>query len=199
MKKVLHVGCGHPNPEKLPGAFRDGSWQEVRLDIDAEAKPDIVSSMLSMPMIEDGSYDALYSSHNLEHLFPHEVPIAIREFVRVLKPDGIAVMRMPDLQAVAVLIAEDKLEEPAYMSAAGPISPLDMAYGLRIAIANGNHFMAHKTGFTQKTLLQHLVVNGFAQAQVMRASGYELLGLAYRDMVDDARQTEDRNRYFGLA
>jgi predicted SAM-dependent methyltransferase len=196
MKKVLHVGCGHPDPAKLPAAFRDGNWQEVRLDIDADAKPDIVSSMLVMDMIADNSYDALYSSHNLEHLFPHEVPVAVREFARVLTPDGFAVMRMPDLQSVAALIAEDKLEDAAYMSAAGPITPLDMTYGLRVALANGNHYMAHKTGFTQKTLLHYLVANGFAQAQVIRASGFELLGLAYRQLVDEQRQATDRDHYF---
>jgi SAM-dependent methyltransferase len=193
MKQVLHVGCGHPDPQKLPAAFRNGDWQEVRVDIDPKAKPDIVSSMLDMSMIADQSFDALYSSHNLEHLYPHEVPIALREFVRILKPDGFVSVRMPDMQAVAVLIAEDKLEDTAYVSPAGPIAPLDIVYGLRAETATGNHFMAHKTGFTANTLLRALVMNGFAQAQVLRTSGFELRGLGYKMLVDEARLAEDRD------
>ena len=84
--------------------------------------------------------DAVWSSHNVEHLYPHEVPVALAEFRRVLKPEGFAIVTCPDLQAVAELVAQDKLTQPAYQSPSGPISPLDILYGHRPALALGNLF-----------------------------------------------------------
>jgi predicted SAM-dependent methyltransferase len=161
---VLHVGCGEC--EELHPTFRAPGWREVRLDIDPEVQPDIVASIVSMPMVPSGSVDAVYSSHNLEHLFAHEVPQALVEFFRVLKPGGFALVALPDLQAIARLIADDKLDDPAYISAAGPITPLDMLYGYRRYIAMGNVFMAHKTGFSAKTLANALIAAGFATVHV---------------------------------
>lgn len=177
MKTVLHVGCGYPDPLKLHPAFRNPDWRELRLDIDPEARPDVVATMLDMSAVETGSVDAIFSSHNVEHLFPHEVPVALAEFRRVLKPEGLALITLPDLQKVAELVAADKLEDPAYLSPAGPIAPLDMLYGLRAAMAAGNLYMAHRTGFTARTLLGHLANAGFAWAMVQR-DGWDLWAVA---------------------
>jgi predicted SAM-dependent methyltransferase len=50
-----------------------------------------------MSALATGSVDAVVSSHNMEHLYPHEVPLALAEFVRVLKPDwrALAVLHLP--------------------------------------------------------------------------------------------------------
>lgn len=74
-------------------------------------------------------------------------------------------------------MAADSLEDTAYVSPAGPIAPLDIIYGHRASIARGNRFMAHRTGFTAKTLGNALVHAGFAQARVSR-SGFDLWVLA---------------------
>lgn len=168
MKKVLHVGCGPYNPKKLPSRFHPNDWKEIRLDIDPQVKPDIVASISDMSPIQSESFDALYSSHNIEHLYPHEVKNAIAEFARVLKPDGFALITCPDLQILAQYIAEDKLEDTLYTAPAGPIAPIDILYGHRPSLERGNLFMAHKTGFTAKTLGQAMVRNGFAQVKVKR-------------------------------
>lgn len=186
-KTVLHIGCGAPDPQKLHRWFDHSVWREVRLDIDPNVQPDIVASMLDMNMVADASYDALYSSHNIEHLYPHEVRVALREFTRVLKPDGFALITCPDLQAVADLIADDKLEDTAYISPAGPIAPLDMVYGLRASLALGNLFMAHRTGFSQRTLGQHLVDGGFARVAVQRdIPAFALWAIAYQPQHPEA-------------
>ena len=88
MKIFLHVGCGHLNKSSCLG-FENDNWKEIRLDIDKNVNPDIVGTLTDMKSVETGSVDAVYSSHNIEHIFPHEVPIALREFYRVLKEDGI--------------------------------------------------------------------------------------------------------------
>ena len=185
-KRVLHVGCGAAAKEKLHPAFRGPEWEEVRLDIDPDVKPDIIASLTHMPMVEDGSMDAIYSSHNLEHLYPHEVEVALREFFRVLKTDGVALLTMPDLQTVAAMVATGGLNDTAYLSSMGPIAPLDILYGFRPSLAQGNHFMAHKTGFTGGTLMQSMISAGFAAATVHRhPSSFSLWGIGFRDRPQD--------------
>ena len=89
------------------------------------------------------------------------------EFLRVLKSDGFAVITCPDLQSVCALVAEDKLTDPAYTSPAGPIAPLDILYGLRTSMANGNLYMAHRCGFTKKVLTATLQASGFKSVASM--------------------------------
>jgi len=174
-RQVLHVGCGAPDPAKLPAAFFPaGAWSELRLDIDPNVQPDIIASITEMPMVATGSVDAVWSAHNLEHLASHEVPVALAEFHRVLAPGGFALVTMPDLQQVAELVAAGRLEDAAYMSAMGPIAPLDMLYGFRPALAQGNAFMGHRTGFVAGTLAQHLERAGFQNVRVQRDGHFAL-------------------------
>lgn len=163
MKKVLHVGCGSATIERMPKGFQDGLWEEIRYDISPEYEPDFLGDMLDMSSVPDGSMDALYSSHNVEHVFYHEVPILLKEFRRVLKDDGFCVITCPDIQEVARYMAEGKLDEPLYHSPAGPISPLDIMYGHSDAIAGGKIYMAHKTGFSLELLAKRLSQAGFGQ------------------------------------
>ena len=86
----LHVGCGSSNKRHTP--FANRSWHEIRLDINPEVQPDVVGTMTDMESVMDSSVDAVYSSHNIEHLYPHEVPIALAEFYRVLKPEGFVLL-----------------------------------------------------------------------------------------------------------
>ena len=159
MKTFLHVGCGPKRKDRTTAGFAD--WSELRFDIDESVQPDLVGTMTDMSSVSTESVDAVFSSHNIEHLYPHEVPVALSEFLRVLKSDGFAVITCPDLQAVCALVAEDKLTEPAYTSPAGPITPLDILYGHRPPMARGNLYMAHRCGFTEKVLCGTLQATGF--------------------------------------
>ena len=163
MSIFLHVGCGPLRKKSAGPGFRGDEWEELRLDIDPAVKPDIVGSMTDMSAIDDESVDALYSSHNIEHLYSHEVPVALSEFLRVLKPDGFAVITCPNLQSIGQLLAEGRLTETVYVSPAGPIAAIDMIYGYRKFVASGNPFMAHKCGFTRKDLMGALKQAGFGR------------------------------------
>lgn len=63
--------------------------------------------MADMSALEDGFVDAIYSSHNIEHLRAHEIAEALSEFKRVLTDDGFLVLTCQDIQEFAKLVAED--------------------------------------------------------------------------------------------
>lgn len=195
-KTLLHIGCGRKTKEATTAVFRSDEWSEIRADIDPSARPDVVTSMTHMPMLETASFDAVYSSHNLEHLYAHEVGKALREFLRVLKPDGYLVLTCPDLQSIYELVSQDRLTETAYQSPAGPISPLDMLYGLRTALGKGQLYMAHRCGFTRKSLTEAVLAAGFLGAAVSRraAPHFDLWLVATRE-----RMTEPETRRLAAA
>jgi ubiquinone/menaquinone biosynthesis C-methylase UbiE len=198
MKTFLHVGCGLAQKQHTTGAFAGADWREVRLDIDKAVNPDIVGTITDMKAVRDESVDAIFSSHNIEHLYAHEVPRALAEFLRVLKPDGFAIITCPDLKSVATLIVADKLTDMAYMSAAGPIAPLDILYGHRPQLAKGNVFMAHHSGFTEKTLNEALAHAGFG----MTASGsrgapvFDIWAVACKNMTSPEKITQLARQHF---
>ncbi|HTQ82682.1 MAG TPA: methyltransferase domain-containing protein [Pseudolabrys sp.] len=161
------------------------AWREIRIDIDPQAKPDMVASITDMRSIASRSFDAIWSSHTLEHLYAHEVPIALAELRRVLKSDGFALITSPDLEAAASLILDHGLDHVAYTSPAGPITPLDVLFGHSASIARGHHYMAHKTGFTCASLGQRFVDAGFPTVLVKQA-GLDLWVLGLMPEADQA-------------
>ena len=198
MKRFLHVGCGQAKKQDTTKEFNSDNWIEVRFDIDPAVNPDIQGTMTDLSLVESGSFDALFSSHNIEHLYAHEVDLALAEFLRVLSPGGYLVLTCPDLQSVCELVAKDKLLDKAYMSPAGPISPVDIIYGYRPSIASGNTFMAHKFGFTKRTLTDHLISAGFkAVACVKRhPPKFDLWALATKSKIDKKELLEIAKRHF---
>lgn len=185
-KTFLHVGCGPKHKDQTTRGFAQADWHELRLDIDASVAPDVVGTMTDMSAVKDGTVQAVFSSHNIEHLYPHEVPVALAEFKRVISDDGFVVITCPDLKSVCALVAEDKLTEPAYTSPAGPITPLDILYGHRPPMARGNLYMSHRCGFTQKVLAGTLQASGFASVITMaRPRAFDLWALATKTACDE--------------
>ena len=197
MKKLLHVGPGHARLEHTTPGFNNGHWQELRLDIDPSVQPDIIGTMTDMSQVKDRSVDAIFSSHNIEHLYPHEVPTALAEFVRVLADDGFCVITCPDLKSVCALVAEDKLTETAYESPAGPIAPIDILYGHRNYMGAGNLYMAHRCGFTEKVLRGTLNACGFPWvATLVRPGSFDLWAVACKSAkTDDELKTLAREHF----
>jgi hypothetical protein len=159
---LLHVGCGG---ETLPGWL--GKFHETRLDINPANNPDIVRDMRNLDGV--GTYDAIYCSHALEHLSPHEVVPALVGFHSALNPDGVAIIFVPDLEGVQAT------DEVLFNSPAGPICGMDLIYGYRPALAE-NPYMAHKTGFDSASLHVVMVAAGFADVRISRLSDYALIG-----------------------
>lgn len=196
MQNLLHVGCGRKHKLQTTPGFLEDEWKEVRLDIDPAVEPDIVASITAMPQVSDASFDAVFTSHTIEHLYAHEVPITFAEFRRVLRTQGFAVLTCPDIQEVAREVAEGRLFEVVANSPAGPISPLDFLFGWRPALAAGNHFMAHRCGFTAKWLSQLLHEAGFGTVLIRKPQGrFNLWALATVSKQPEAAMRALADRY----
>jgi SAM-dependent methyltransferase len=194
--QLLHVGCGPQNKASLKG-FSGSEWNEVRYDIDPKVNPDVLGDLVDMSVLESLSFDAVYSSHNIEHVFPHEVDLVLESFYRVLKPNGFVVLTCPDLQKVAEAVAHDRLTEILYESPAGPITPLDVIYGHTGFLQKGQTFMAHKTGFTYKTLRAAFQRTGFRLTLGGRFEDtYALWILAFKGDKSQSEMVELAGKFF---
>lgn len=78
--------------------FGEG-WTNV--DCQSKWSPDIVADIRNMPMFEDGSAELIVVHHGLEHLKITDAAIALKEWHRILKPEGSLLIFVPDLKALA--------------------------------------------------------------------------------------------------
>jgi predicted SAM-dependent methyltransferase len=183
-KRVLNAGSGPKSIRKLDAIFDPAAWQEIRIDLDPGVDPDFVGSMTDMRThFFERSFDAIWSSHSLEHLHTHEIPHALAEFRRILRDDGFALISCPDLETVMTLFLEHGSDHVIYHSAAGPITPLDMMFGHTPSIASGNLHMAHHSGLTAERLGGLLLQAGFAEA-VTKRQNFDLWALALTEDAD---------------
>lgn len=118
-----------------------------------------------------GPFDAIYCSHALEHLFPHDAATALTEFVRVLAPGGQALIFVPDLEDVK------PTQEVLYQSVSGPITGHDLFYGYAPYLEI-NPYMAHRAGFVADSMTAALDAAGFSSSLVKRLQHHNLMAVA---------------------
>lgn len=175
----LNVGSGAAGSGLRPPGFVEGDWREFRLDADPAVEPDFLAPAHDLALVADGSMDAVFSSHCIEHLYLDQAVPALSEWRRVLRPDGFLLLVCPDLQAAAEMIAQDRLFDKAYCG----IRPYDIVFSHQTLVAQGraagHHWMEHRSGYTLSVLLQLVAQAGFASYVGMRLrSRFELWVLA---------------------
>jgi SAM-dependent methyltransferase len=196
MKTLLHVGCGPEDKSDIKG-FDNDHWKEIRLDIDEDVNPDIVGTLTDMKLVETATIDAVYSAYNIDHIYAHEVPIALGEFYRVLKDDGLVIIKCPDLQSVAEAVVQDKLLDTLYVSPIGPISAIDIMYGNRQEISDGNTYMEKKVGFTYTSLDVSFFEAGFETRYGGRSqNAWELMLVAFKQKKTEEEVIKIANPFF---
>ena len=198
MKTFLNVGCGPETESKIRG-FDNDDWKEIRLDIDEDVNPDIVGTLTDMKLVETATVDAVYSAYNIDHIYAHEVPIALGEFYRVLKDDGIVFVRCPDIQSVAEAVVQDKLLDTFYETEDGQkITPLDILLGNRQELLDGNEYMAKKCGFTYSVLNKAFSYAGFKARYGGRIAfnGAELALVAFKQKKSEDEIKKIANPFF---
>jgi ubiquinone/menaquinone biosynthesis C-methylase UbiE len=173
---ILNVGCGKTPLKNQTKAF-DG-WKELRVDSYDNETVDVISSITDLKEIEDESVDALWACHVVEHCYWHDLPKVFNSMVRVLKKDGFAVIRVPDLASIADKI-KDGLLETIYDSEGGDICVIDMIYSHRGLVEKYGEGMAHKTGFTPKSMSQ--VLQSLNIQALVANRGFEVVAILYKD------------------
>lgn len=160
---VLNVGGGNRDIIDMPSRY--DAWKRVYLDIDPGVKADICCDARNLATLQAGAYDAVYSSHNLEHFYAHEVPQVLDGVRHVLKPGGFFELWVPDVEGLIRHMGQNgsKLTDVIYTTVLGvQVTALDIIYGYQPKIkSSGVDFYAHKTGFSQEMLLNHLKRAGF--------------------------------------
>jgi len=192
--RVLNVGGGS---KTIPIPSYYAGWNHLLLDIDPRGDPDVLCDARELDSLEANQFDAIYCSHNLEHYYKHEGASVLKGFLHVLKPDGFADIRVPDLKAVMrTFVARDMdLEDILYMSPSGPIAVRDVIYGWGVEIErSGDDFYAHKTGFTPTTLNAFLGQAGFRALFISpNEAAFEVRALAFK-----GEPTDDQRGFLGL-
>lgn len=193
-KKFLHVGCGPKRKNSTTKVFNTDDWEELTLDIDPSCNPDFIGTMTDLSMIEDESFDAVYSSHNIEHLFIHDALVAVKEFNRILKKTGYVMIICPDLISTCEQILKKGLFKPLYytkdpktggLSKESYVSGIDILYGWRPELQKGNYYMAHKSGYDEKGLVSLFRENDFKYIfSTSRKNFFDIQLLAFKDTVD---------------
>jgi hypothetical protein len=191
-RKVLNVG-GNSKAIALPPVYQ--GWENVLLDIDPKGQPDVLCDARELAGLAGGEYDAVYCSHNLEHYHRHDVPKVLAGFRHVLKAEGFAHIRVPDMAEVMRQVVQNGLDidDLLYQSPAGPITVRDVIYGYGVEIErSGNDFFAHKTGFTLKSMQAMLQSCGFPFVY-LGTGNLEVMALAFKE-----RPGEDARKEFNL-
>jgi predicted SAM-dependent methyltransferase len=145
----LHIG----------GEVRKDGW--TVLGIQPGPAVDIVSDCTSMPMIADGSCEEVYASHVFEHLgYNTDLPKALREVIRVLRPGGRLMASVPDLGILCWMFTM-------------PHFGVEERYHLTRIIFGGqtNPHDFHVTGFNHELLGGALADVGFTRIRRVESFG----------------------------
>jgi len=183
-QKVLNVG-GNNKAIALPTIF-DG-WHHDLLDIDPLGNPDVLCDARELWKLPPRQYDAIYCSHNLEHYYKHDVLKVLKGFRMVLKKNGFALIKVPDMHEVMRRVISENLDidDVLYHTSHAPIHVSDVIYGWQKQIANsGNDYFAHKTGFTRRSLERILKENGFPYVFSVEEN-LEIASLAFMQQPDE--------------
>jgi len=92
MAKKLHIGGKHPHPD----------WDIFNI----QEGPDVdhVGDACDLSRFADQTFDELYASHILEHFdYNGQLQKALKEWYRVLKPDGKLYLSVPDMDVLCSL------------------------------------------------------------------------------------------------
>lgn len=179
-KIVLNVGCGKSPLKEQSDFLTTEDWREVRVDAWKENETaDVISSITELNGIDDKSADCIWASHVVEHVYWHELPDVFNSFMRVLKDDGFAIVRVPDLKFVAQKIISDGLLDSIYQIPMGPVCAIDMLYGHRGLTQEWGPGMAHRTGFTEQSMGQ--ILGSLDIKAFIKVGHFEIIALLYKD------------------
>lgn len=165
MSRLLNVGGGSKSIA-LPPAFL--SHEHVLLDVVDGPDVDVVGDATDLlSLVGPASFDVVYMSHVLEHLYEHDARTALSQAHGVLVSGGMLLVRVPDLAVLcAKVVAGAGLLDVVQHCETGPIRAADVLFGNQAEVACGRVFMAHRFGFDAESLWTIITAAGFATVEV---------------------------------
>lgn len=145
MTIFLNLGCGN-KPLK----------NYINIDSREECNPDLVCDIRKLPY-EDGTIDRILASDILEHVGRLEVETVLKEWYRILKSEGILIIKTPNVDTII----------DAYQVKKIPFGELvRKLYGNQIYVED-----THRSGFNPESLKQLLVSTGFKIIKIEEIMG----------------------------
>ncbi len=148
----INVGCGK---QTWDGFFCVDAVQHPK----ASRAPDLLHAFkfekekLCNPLpLPDASALEVHSYHFLEHVYAWEAPALLQEFYRLLVPEGILILELPNIALAAKNLLAGSNDQMAMWPLYGNPDEKDP-------------YMTHRWGYTPATLKQLLSRVGFVKAQ----------------------------------
>lgn len=139
----LHIGGQEPHPD----------WKI--LDVESRPEVDYVANAQDLSQFENNSVDVIYASHVLEHFYynlNNELIDTLKEWHRVLKPEGKLLISVPDLKTLCWIYLNPNL------------LPIERHQLMRIMFGGQtNIYDVHKVGFDFEVLALYLEESGFQE------------------------------------
>lgn len=180
----LHLGCGLIAPTNWLNV--DGSWQVVlarwptvkkllvrlRLYPAKQAEIPWPTNVLRIDLrkplpFPDSRFMSVYSSHTLEHLYCDEALDLLKECYRVLKPNGICRVVVPDLHAAITnymsLVDKDRPDAADKLMEELLMHPRTTPRGLLGKYRQFSGFLQHKWMYDKQSLVTLMSKAGFTQ------------------------------------
>ncbi|OHB50431.1 MAG: methyltransferase type 11 [Planctomycetes bacterium GWF2_41_51] len=150
MARKLHIGGEKAHPE----------WEIF--NIQAGEHVDHVGDAGDLSRFDENTFDEIYASHVLEHFdYQYGLVKTLKEWRRVLKPDGKLYISVPDLEILSKLfLAKDQLEFKDRLLV------MRMMFG-----GHMNRYDYHFTGFDSDILGLYLGSAGFTQMTRVKELG----------------------------
>ncbi len=194
MSRLLNIGSG-ASAISLPPWYR--GWELVRLDIEPQTEPDLLMSALELDTLDGAQFDAAYSSHFLEHVYPSDMARFLVGILHVLTDNGFVEFRVPNALTACKIAAEaGSLGAFCYKSPGGTITAWDMLYGYEPYQMRYGEPMAHHNAFDPERLSALLGHSGFGIVYVQDVK-WEIRAVACKTDLSDqmkARMNIDRAR-----
>ena len=165
----LLLGCGQrPDPDC------------INVDLDPDAKADLYLDASDLGAIPDGSLDEIRSYHLFEHFTRAEARRALREWFRVLRPGGVVILELPNLEACARELGRHFDPQGEDLALTGIFGPPERA---------DSPPQRHNWGWTPQSLAAELVEAGFQAPELHPIDQTWRLGTPFgRDMQVRARR-----------
>lgn len=150
----LHLGCG---PNILEGYINvEGEYMKDHPEIALHDLTEILP-------ISNDTIDEILSVHVIEHIMPHDVPLMLQDWLRVLRPGGKVAIEWPDLYKMCKFLVEDPSR---FYSKNSKI----LKRGVAGIFGNIERYrdiaMLHKWGYSADSLKILLTENGFVNVSV---------------------------------